>query len=438
MKAHKNHSYLKGLRSILLSFAVGTSSPAWSQTTRPGNGDPADSNFLPAVVLQLTDQSGQRPETSIAILRVEADQEIHFVRTLTNPSLPQSSDPTIVIAKQGGPVADELQDPSTQSRDDVKFTALIMNDEMSQLAEEAGRLQSEPNQTSESRFTLKGMNQAGWWIAISVTGIYSIVFYLSSDLGPFASATALVLALQIINAKWPNFYAKRILGTGAKLGEKWARSMKARGLSVSDRTGEEIGRIYSALAYSFVINSGFKLALSWFDLNATFGSLAAIAETASNAAFGFISSDVWNVFVSRNLGRVTGDLNNPDPEEERVLMANRMLLFTRQIISASMGPFLYFGATHNMAISVLGTLGAVGFLANLHGKPFLKTADFVLSKMERSKSVRQVFAKMVDVQKRAQSALTDAVSPVRGGVEAGLTKLNLAAKFCSDHLVSVR
>lgn len=398
------------LGSVILAFLLG-SMPHVSAM------EPVTSTY-PALAFRFQDEKREFPDTVVSIVNVPQKDESLFLGKLITSAQNKNTDPLFVIYQSGERVADLLQ-LDRLPRDSARLVPFGIDSHN----ERFGQTHSARGRSVAGEISLRDLDRAGTLVGITVTGLYSFLFYCTAEVAPATAASLLVAALQAQARANPRFYLGYLTGSG-----NLARSVVQRFLPDNERVlkpAQEAGKVSGALLYSFVTSSGFKLALNLGDIAGTFGSLAAFLDTASTATFGVFSSNVWDLYVERNtshIGKIESDWSE---ENVRQLKVGRTFIYSKQLILASISPFMFFSATHDHATYVLATIGVIGLGANLAGKPFWHAAEYVLNRMEDSQRASDVFAKMLNAQNRtvglfkaAKATLFNCKSALTRGAES--------------------
>lgn len=298
------------------------------------------------------------PDIKVSVVLVpEADEPAFLSKLIANSR--EGGDPLLVIYRDGGSQSAQL-DAETRDSKQVLFHRLPgQRDPAAVMSEESVR-------------------RAGVWVAITATGVFSVMFYKTCDAGPATAAMVLAFLLQGLQNVGHDYFLGYLNG-GSKV------SNFLIGRITPPSASDFVGSASAGILFNMVTTSAFQLALD--------GGPSAIGNTLSTAFSGWFSNNTWDSAFKIMKGE-DGEQN-----KKAVMLMN----YAKQLTFAAIGPFAFLPQTHDKAVYVGIGVGAIGLTGSFFHQHYLNAANTVIARIENSQRLDSWFAKILNFKAGVQN-----------------------------------
>ena len=357
----------------------------------------ADSN-LPSLSIRLIDESGTGSSFTISTVLVSDDQEPEFLRKLIIATS-HSSTPLLIATTDNRWKELNLLPQGFDSR----HISVVHLPPESKVGQRNCKVR-----TIASERSVEDLQKAGTWVAVTGTGLFSMMFYITSEVDTATAASLMTGALQFLSLRYANLVWNYINWGGNKLQSIAERQFPQR--TQAQRLAHALGKLNAAYTYNFLTQAAFMLAVNFGDATKVFGQPQQLMDIATAAGAGLLTGTSWELLFAKWF-------KGSQQDKKRALV----LKYGKQLLMMSISPFLYLHSTRDVAMTAIASFGVLGTVANFFDSPFANAADVIMSKIDRAPTSSSVLS----------SLLND-----RSQLSGWLKKLKQVGKSCQSLLLN--
>lgn len=328
-----------------------------------------------------------KPGTKVALtvttVQVPEASEQQLVENLVRQADAGGSDPIVIVYKEGDRFSKFL---AKLPADHPRIRAIALKDEDLQ----ATSRPREHYKTGRAMASLSydELTRAGTLVAITGTGLFSSMFYFTSDIGSATAATLMTAAFQVLNFKYPELLWNYLHRSGSIFQRTVGRVLPSH--QRAHQAAYHTGKVQAAFIYNFLTQAAFVFAINLGDFQNSLNNADVLRDIATVAATGILTSSSWELFFSK--------LNERSDDQEMKKLT-LLMKYEKQLFMMALSPFYYIPQTQEAALAVSVAFGSLGVSANFFEKPFLHAADRMMSLLTKPKWVSSGVAKILNLSK---------------------------------------
>jgi hypothetical protein len=245
--------------------------------------------------------------------------------------------------------------------------------------------------TIASERSVEDLQKAGTWVAVTGTGIFSMMFYITSEVDTATAASLMTGVLQILSLRYANLVWNYMNWGGNSLQSIAKRQFPQQ--TTTQGLAYAVGKLNAAYVYNFLTQAAFMLAVNLGDVTKVFGQPQQIVDLATIAGAGLLTGSSWELLFAKWY-------QGSQQDKKRALV----LKYGKQLLMMSISPFLYLTSTRELAMTAIASFGVLGVASNVFDSPFADAADAIMSHLDRVPASSLLLTSLLNEKSRSDTS----------------------------------